>query len=191
MRVDDFSQTLRAIKGWLSPAEGLLLRRLASEVSEGVIVEVGAYRGRSTYALSMGSREGDDAPVFAIEPHEHFSGPLGGGFGPPDRAAFFRNMLKTGSWSNVRLVNLSSEVVTAGWTRPLGLLWIDGDHSYEGVRRDVDCWLPFLLPDASVVFDDSIDPTIGPSRVIAELIADSWSVTEQVGKVSVLRRSVG
>jgi hypothetical protein len=185
--VDEFGETLKSIRGSISTEEGTRLRELAAGVTEGVIVEVGSWRGRSTYALSTGAKEGGNAPVFAIDPHEQFDGIFGGEFGPPDRRAFYRNMLRTGSWDNVRLVNLSSDVVTPGWTRPVGMLWIDGDHTYEGVKRDVDCWVPFLLPGAPLVLDDTTNRRGGPHRLIRELTAQAWSVVERIGKVAVLK----
>ena len=185
--VDEFRETLKSIRGSISTEEGTRLRELAAGVTEGVIVEVGSWRGRSTYALSTGAKEGGNAPVFAIDPHEEFDGVFGGEFGPPDRRAFYRNMLRTGCWDNVRLVNLSSEVVTPGWTRPVGMLWIDGDHTYEGVKRDVDCWVPFLLPGAPLVLDDTTKRRGGPRRLIRELTAQAWSVVERIGKVTVLK----
>jgi hypothetical protein len=184
--VDEFGETLKAIRGSISPEEGTRLRELAAGVTEGVIVEVGSWRGRSTYALSTGAKEGGNAPVYAIDPHEEFDGIFGGEFGPRDRRAFFRNMLRTGSWENVRLVNLSSEVVTPGWTRPVGMLWIDGDHTYEGVKRDFDCWSPFLLPGAPLVLDDTTNRRGGPFRLVRELTEQGWSVAERIGKVAVL-----
>ena len=95
----------------------------------GAIVEVGSYHGRSTVALSCGAEAGAKLPVYAIEPHEHFIGELGGNFGPPDRAAFFETMLRTSCFENVRLVNLSSEIVSPGWQLPVSALWIDGTAS--------------------------------------------------------------
>jgi hypothetical protein len=186
--MDEFVETLKSIRGALAPEQGQRLRELAAEVKEGAIIEVGSWRGRSTYALSLGSREGNQAPIFAIDPHEAFTGIFGGEFGPQDRAAFYRNMLKTGSWENVRLINLSSEIVTPGWTLPVGMLWIDGDHSYEGVKRDYECWVPFLLPGAPLVLDDTIHPEGGPYQLVGELEAAGWRVSERVGKVAVLRR---
>src|ERR1700722_20931863 len=88
-----------------------LLYSLARDVDAGVIVEVGSYRGRSTVALALGSRAGHGAPVFAIEPHESFHGPLGGDFGPEDRGFFYRAMLRSEGYREVRLINLSSEEV--------------------------------------------------------------------------------
>jgi hypothetical protein len=173
---------MSTVDGWLESAEADRLFDLARDVREGCIVEVGSYRGRSTAALAFGARAGAGAPVYAIEPHETFTGVYGGNFGGPDRELFMANMIRLGLAGAIRLVNLSSEIVAPGWKIPVGLLWIDGDHRYEGVRRDMDCWRPHLLASATVVFDDAIDPDIGPARVIAELEAEGWRRGEVIGK---------
>ena len=165
------------------------LYELARGVEEGCIVEVGSYRGRSTVALAFGSQDGHQCPIFAIEPHERFTGVYGGRFGPRDRAAFFEAMLATGAWEIVRLVNVSSEVVTPGWTLPVGLLWLDGDHSYEGVSRDYRCWERHLLPGTVLALDDTRSPDLGPARLVAELVdGGRWRVVAAPGKMTVLRQ---
>ena len=83
-------------------------------------------------ALGRGSLDGHRVPVFIIEPHQTFTGVRGGRFGPADAGAFYRAILETGCYHVVRLVSLSSEQVTAAWSWPVALLWIDGDHRYEG-----------------------------------------------------------
>lgn len=177
------------IEGWLALDEAALLYALAREVTDGCIVEVGSYRGRSTTALALGSAAGHDLPVYAVEPHEPFTGPLGGEFGPEDRAAFYRTMLDAGCYERVRLVNLSSEVVAPGWRLPVGLLWIDGDHRYEGVSRDATVWAPHVVSGGAVVFDDATDEAIGPYRVVQKLLASGdYDDVGTVGKVRVLRR---
>ena len=50
--------------------------------------------------------------------------------------------------SIVRLINLSSEVISVGWTKPIALLWIDGDHRYDSVVRDFKCWEQYLTKDS-------------------------------------------
>jgi MMP 1-O-methyltransferase len=176
------------IKGWLSRDAALLLYRLASQAAEGCIVEVGSYRGRSTVVLARGAEHGPGARVYAVEPHEPFVGPRGGQFGPEDRAAFFRNMVRTGAYRTVRLLNTSSEIVAPGWTEPVALLWLDGDHSYEGVRRDFDAWAPHLVPDCDLVLDDTDDPRLGPQQLVEELAAEGWFEVERVDRVAHLRR---
>jgi predicted O-methyltransferase YrrM len=177
-----------SIEGMISDTEAIALMELASEVPSGsCIVEVGSYRGRSASALALGA---NGAPVYAIEPHESFEGIYGGQFGPADRRAFFENLLKVGVVEKVRLVNLSSEVACQGWTHPIGLLWIDGDHTVEGVRRDFESWAPFLQPGGVVAFHDANDPDGGPAKLIEELCAGgSYERCAEVHRIVALRRS--
>jgi Methyltransferase domain len=181
-------QDVAAVKGWLSPDAAVLLYELARKVEGGCIVEVGSYRGRSTIVLARGAAAGNGVPVYAVEPHEPFVGVLGGEFGPEDRGAFFRNMLRTGAYENVRLLNTSSEVLSPGWREPVALLWLDGDHSYDGVRRDFDSWERHLLPGCDLALDDADDPELGPYRLIQELTDRSWRKVGQTGRVAHLRR---
>lgn len=54
------------------------------------------------------------------------------------------------------------EVVTAG--RPsIDFLFIDGDHSYRGIRRDFDLWSPHVRPGGVIAFHDT-----WPNRMRAE-----------------------
>jgi hypothetical protein len=88
----------------------------------------------------------------------------------------------------VRLVSLSSEQIVQDWRVPVALLWIDGDHRYDGVRRDFESWRPHLIQGATVVFDDAADPAIGPYRVVAELLATgACARVESFGKIAVLK----
>ncbi len=180
-------EAVMCVQGSVTEAEAGELMRLASEVPpEACIVEVGSHRGRSTAALALGA---NGAPVYAIEPHELFEGVYGMTFGPEDRRAFFENMLRVGVVEDVRLVNLSSEVVSKGWTRPIGLLWIDGDHTLEGVRRDFEAWEPFLRPGGVVAFHDATDPDGGPAQVIETLLADSFERVGAAERLIALRRA--
>jgi predicted O-methyltransferase YrrM len=179
----------RRVDGMTVGTDLALLARLAEQVSDGCIVEIGAYRGRSAIALAVGSWRGSRVPVFSIEPHEPFTGVLGGTFGWEDRAAFYQAMLDSGACRAVRLVNLPSTVAAGAWHLPIGLLWIDGDHREQAVRRDVDAWLPHLRPDAVVAFDDVDDPTLGPAKVVEDLVRDrGWVEVERTDKIAVLRR---
>jgi predicted O-methyltransferase YrrM len=182
---------LRAVSscdGMISLKEADLLYLLATEAKAGCIVEVGSYRGRSAVALALGSKAGRGMPVYAVEPHEPFRGALGGEFGPADRAAFYRAMLRTGCYHTVRLVNLSSEQAAAAWALPVSLLFLDGDHTYPGVSRDWRCWESHLAPGAVVVFDDATKPELGPWQLLRELTASGWEEKAGAGKMRVIKR---
>ena len=186
--VGPIEEFLGHTEGMTSIEEAKFLYTRARAVREGCIVEVGAYRGRSTVALGRGSLDGNRVPVFTIEPHQTFTGVLGGRFGPADSGAFHRAMLETGCYHVVRLISLASEQIVSGWRLPIGLLWIDGDHRYEGVRRDFESWRPHLMQGATIIFDDASDPALGPHRLIAELLlTGEYGMVGSFGKMAVLR----
>jgi len=170
--------------------ESVLLYCLAKEVTSGCIVEIGSYRGGSTVFLGRGSIDGAQVPVYAIDPHKQFVGVLGGVFGPKDRTIFYRTMLEQGCSEIVSLINLSSEYFASKWEEPISLLWIDGDHRYEGVKRDFKLWVPHLAIEAVIVFDDATDPNLGPRKLIDEItVSNHFEKIITVGKVVVIRVS--
>jgi hypothetical protein len=42
----------------------------------------------------------------------------------------------------VAIVVATSEQAAAEWSDPISLLWIDGDHEYDSVKRDLELWEP-------------------------------------------------
>ena len=183
-------RAVRRAEGLTSLHEAAMLYDLARKVSDGCIVEVGSYRGRSSVALGLGSLSGHQVDVFAIEPHEPFTS-LGGGrhFGPEDRAAFFRAMTRTGAYKVVHLVNLPSRQAAAGWTRPIGMVFIDGDHSYAAVTNDLDSWEPHVVSGGIVVLDDVTEPEGGPRLAIERTLRPAgYQPVRDVGKVAAFRK---
>ena len=56
----------------------------------------------------------------------------------------------------------------------LGLIFIDGDHSYEGCKKDIESWLPFLKQGGYMLFHDYDLPTSpGVVRAVDELVKNS------------------
>jgi hypothetical protein len=187
-----FSNYIGPIEGWLDEPEAHLLYELAKSVQESCIVEVGSYRGKSTTALALGSIVGGQAPVYSVDPHEKFVGPFGGQFGPIDRGHYMQHMVELGLFHVVRLVNVSSEFVANRWPKPVGLLWIDGDHSYAAVARDFSVWKDKLGTGCHVVFDDASRPDTGPGRLVREIAAaGDFAIAEARGRVIWLKRNGG
>ena len=190
-----FCALMNSLRGGITPEEGAFLRRLASTARNGCIVEVGSFRGKSAVALAHGVREqayGSRPAVYCIEPHRPFVGIYGGKFGPVDRGAFYETMCKTGVFDEVALINRSSEQVTLGWDEPVSLLFIDGDHRYESVRRDFACWDAHLALGGVLAFDDATDPAAGPYRLIDELLGTGrYRRLEAVGKIVALSKLRG
>src|SRR5262249_2703020 len=61
------------IPGWLTDEEAEALYELARRCrGDGVIVEIGSWKGKSTVCLGIGSQEGNAVPIYAIDPHADY-----------------------------------------------------------------------------------------------------------------------
>lgn len=154
---------LRAVKilastipGWLFGAEMDILFKMAQEVKTNhAVVEIGSYCGRSTVCLGWGVRLGNQALLYAVDPHtgsaEHqdiMRGTLGSL--PYFKASVQRANLQ--DWT-IPLVMTSEEAV-AFVQEPVGLLFIDGDH--EMTHRDLELWYDKIVPGGMILFHDSV-----------------------------------
>ena len=189
------TQSFARFEGMISEEEAQLLRRLAGRTRTGCIVEIGSWRGKSAIALATGAKTVPPAVrpmVYSIDPHAEFTGIFGGKFGPRDRAAYFKALLDADCAEGVALVNLASTDAARAWSNPIGLLFIDGDHTEAAVQADVDAWTPFVVDGGIVVFDDALDERAGPARVIAKMLASgAYRKTESVRKIVVLEKAGG
>ncbi len=173
------------IGGWLSRAEAELLFELAAAVPPGQdIVEIGSYLGRSTAFLALGA--GPGRTVHAVDPHT--SGRLQLVKGEPidTSGQFRRNMADIGASDHVEThVARSVEVAQSYGGRPVGLLFIDGNHSEEAVFADGREWSVHLAPQCLVAFDDIA--WTGVDKGVARLVAQGTlpRIDGRVGKIGV------
>lgn len=125
----------------MSVPELAFLQALAFTLPEAAtVVEVGSWKGRSTVALCE-ALEGLDARVFAVDA---FSGVEmhAAGFGPEMLDTFLENTVGFGFLEPI--VGGSAESATRFPDGSVDLVFLDADHSYEAVRRDIRAWLPKL-----------------------------------------------
>jgi predicted O-methyltransferase YrrM len=194
MTVNPFDgKSLDTFEGMISASEAELLHSMAANLKAGSIVEIGSWRGKSAIALALGARTQDETcrpMIYCVEPHAEFVGVYGGRFGARDRRAFFEAVLRADCAEGIALLNLPSTAAARAWTGPIGLLFIDGDHSEPAVQSDLDAWASFVVDGGYIAFDDALDSDVGPARVIARLLASGafthWST---VGKVVVLQKT--
>jgi MMP 1-O-methyltransferase len=168
--IDEVERALEGVEGWFGPAEGrLLYRHAAAADPAGRIVEIGSWQGRSTIWLAAGAKAGRGARVVAIDPHRGTSLRQEG---ETTEEALRANLARAGVNDQVDVVVATSEEAAQGWSEPVSFLWIDGDHSYRGARRDLELWESHLLPGATVAFHDTfVFPDV--ERVVRELLVRS------------------
>jgi MMP 1-O-methyltransferase len=160
----------RKVPGHLEENEARFLGLLAAcAPAKGSIVEIGSYRGRSTVMLAKVASHYGLGPVVAIDPHnspillDHQANPEASSYQD------FLNSIRTAGVSNQVESHVAySRDVASAWNRPIRLLWIDGDHSYEGAKKDLDGFLPRLVPGGVVAFHDALNAFPGPIRVFVE-----------------------
>jgi MMP 1-O-methyltransferase len=180
-------QLASAIDGWLSDAQGRALFEAAASTRHGAIVEIGSWKGRSTTWLACGARLAGRR-VYAIDLHRNSREDPGAATLPE----FLDNLRRTGVADVVDPCVMSSEEAAAQITDPVGLLFIDGDHSYEGARRDAELWLPRLVEGGTVMFHDVATAACsGPRRVVQQMVCQSTRFHEitRVGSMIVARRT--
>jgi predicted O-methyltransferase YrrM len=176
------------VEGWLSDAQGRALFDAAAAITgQGVIVEIGSWKGRSTTWLASGARAGGHR-VYAVDPHRRSRE-------NPEAATldeFLDNLARNGLTDVVEPLVMTSEEAAARIAGPVELLFIDGDHSYEAVRRDAELWLPRLMEGGTVMFHDAATAAYtGPRRVVRQAVCGNpqFDRIRRVGSMVVARRT--
>jgi MMP 1-O-methyltransferase len=176
------------IDGWLSDAQGrALFEAAASTTGRGAIVEIGSWKGRSTTWLAIGARLAGQR-VYAIDQHRNSrEDPTA------DTLQEFRdNLDRAGVADVVDPFVMTSEEAATQITGTVELLFIDGDHSDEGARRDAELWLPRLVDGGTVMFHDAATAGYtGPRRVVQRMVCRDrrFHQIRRVGSMIVARRT--
>lgn len=120
----------------------------------GVVVEVGSARGLSTCTLALACRQNGTGKVYAIDPNtpNDWSELETGG----NNYDFLRDRVQYyGLQPWCELLRMTSADAARKWNQPIDFLFIDGDHSYDGVKHDFEAFSPWLTDGALVAFHDS------------------------------------
>lgn len=164
-----------SIQGWLDPKTGAGLYALVRSGSLSSIVELGAWKGKSTVWLASGVRDRGFGQVFSVDTWEG-SDELQHRELLRDYATdqlfqeFWSNMEERGLGPYVTPVRGDTWEVGSRWRgEEIGFLFIDAAHDYEHVRRDFEIWSPHVARGGFIVFDDVKDDWPGPARVVSEL----------------------
>jgi len=176
------------VKGWLSQPEQVLLYDLARAVpTGGVIVELGSWMGRSTIMLAAGSLAGPRAKVFAVDLFANIGvtsaeyAPHLGDDDPDYFAQFQTNIRKAGVDSIVSPIRGTTVDGSKEWARSsIDLLFIDADHSFEGIKADFLAWAPHCSCGSRIAFHDYFNINAdGVRRFVNQLLAGG--IIDEVG----------
>lgn len=148
-----------------------MLFELAAAVHPGQdIVELGSYVGRSAAFLALGASPG--CTVHAVDHHDPCA--------------------NTAKLFSIHIEGLGmSDKVDTHWMasvegarsykgRPVGLLFVDAEHTEEAVLEDGRAWAAHLVPGGFVAFDDIKIPGVARG---AKRLASEGVLPEIVGRV--------
>jgi predicted O-methyltransferase YrrM len=158
---EDLPASVADIHGKLMPGDQHKLYE-AAYFARGAILEVGRLHGKSTTVLAMGMRDGGaPGPLYSIELNDKYE--------PIARA----HLNDRGLLELVTLLRGDSATVIAQLPGRFDTVFVDGDHSYAGIMRDLDALDDRIAPGGVAMFHDSFHPenergSYGVARALAE-----------------------
>lgn len=156
------------VGGHLSEREAKFLALLAAcPTTQGEVLEIGSFKGKSTIILAKSAALAGRPRVVAVDP---LTSPA---ITDADLEAsgwedFRPNLKAAGVDQFVEFHQTYSSELAKVWDRPIRLLWIDGDHTYAGVKSDFDLFSPFLADGAIIAMHDVLHEFEGCIRVFLE-----------------------
>ncbi len=167
-------ELIENVKGFLDEEEGRRLYDVALEASTlGPCLEIGSYCGKSTIYLGSACRERGGV-LFSIDHHRGSEEQQPGEeYFDPDlfdaqtgRIDTFREFRKTidqaGLEDTVVPIVCPSRPAARSWATPLGLVFIDGGHSFEAASTDYHSWARHIVPGGFLLIHDIFpDPKDG------------------------------
>jgi predicted O-methyltransferase YrrM len=149
----DISMGCPAIQSQQIRSEFLELAKLVKEQNCRSILEIGTYRGGTLFVFSQLAAPG--ATVISLDFHFTFLGKVYGALQKPLLRKFVRNgkslfLLREDSHQPSTLATIRH--ILQG--HELDFLFIDGDHTYEGVREDFNMYSPLVRDGGLIAFHD-------------------------------------
>jgi predicted O-methyltransferase YrrM len=160
--VSGFNHCGIAITSWQQKEEIVGLLRLLERLQPRSVVEIGTATGGTLFMLTHVAPA--DATIISVDLP---GGRLGGGTStarhryPPWRARLYRGFARDGQAIHVLRADSQAAETARQVERLLAdakieFLFIDGDHSYEGVRRDFELYSPLVCEGGIVAFHDIV-----------------------------------
>ena len=131
-----------------------LLYGLVRSIKPEVCVEIGSAIGKSASYIGMALKENGRGMLYAIDPHKPTEWNDVNAI--DSLKEFTRNISALGVREQVSIIRSYSDAAARDWKLPIDLIFIDGDPSYEGVKRDWELFLPHVKPSGIVIFHDTM-----------------------------------
>ena len=136
-----------------TPEEQNAIEKYAANAESAV--EIGVFEGFNTLNIAKSIR--DSGKVYAIDPF--LKGRMGICYG---ELISERYIAKAGLRTKVNFVKKYSFEAVDNVPEQVEFIFIDGDHSYEGIRKDWDLWSGKIKVDCIIALHDTSVPIHNP-----------------------------
>jgi predicted O-methyltransferase YrrM len=168
--VENLLKEVSGVEGYLAPDEMRFLALLAAcPTAKGEILEIGSFKGKSTIILAKSAALTGPEKIHAVDPMtapSETDPDLGGD--ASSFADFQKNIEAHEVAGNVDFHQTFSYELARDWDAPIRLLWIDGDHTYQGTKLDLEGFASHLTDGAIVAIHDVLHEFEGGIRVFME-----------------------
>lgn len=154
------------IESSITKKESEILTKLAKK-SKGPIIEIGSWIGTSTIALAKGTKH----KVYAIDPHTGMHEQTK--YGIKSSLNYLLENIKKNKIKNVEILVCKSMYATKKIKNEIGMVFIDGDHRYEEVKKDINSWGKRLKINGIIAIHDTVGLKKGVKKAVTELIYNS------------------
>jgi predicted O-methyltransferase YrrM len=130
-----------------------LLAWIKNRPAPKAVLEIGTARGGTLF--SWCALAAPDATIVSVD----LPGGIHGGGYPPWKVDFYRRFagpsqkihLLRGDSHDLKMLEEVKKLIPPGG---LDFLFIDGDHTFEGVKSDYDLYSPLVKPGGTIIFHD-------------------------------------
>lgn len=162
MNLAEILQTVSPIEGWFYDDQMTVLHPIIAALPDNaVLVEVGTYYGRATLFFRLSNRKIEIVTIDLCKPYETVAGVH---VDPP--LAMDERVLKHGK---IRQIIGDSSEAASRFQSEVDCLFVDGNHTYDGVRKDIVAWMPKMRTGGVVIFHDYDPQYEGVIRAVDEL----------------------
>lgn len=168
---------IEPIEGYLVPGQEKALYILASSLkNNSTIVEIGSFKGKSTACLALGSPR--STRIYAIDTFkgnkkDFIEGKQfkGGSF----YNEFEKNLKEIKHFYKIKPLKGFSSDFGKSWEKPIDLLFIDGSHVYEDVKKDFLLFYPWVKRGGIIALHDVTPKTPGVYKVWNRYVKEKLS----------------
>lgn len=148
--------------------------RHTEPLSDTSVVEVGAYRGKTTRFLATNTAR----KVFAVDPYVGYGG---------SEADYTQFLASTTGLENIVHLKQTSGDAARKWShgRSIGLVFIDAVHDFVNTHYDVTVWSHLVVPGGLIALHDVDNPSYSGTRAVAYGLRAKYTLWRHVDNLAV------